>query len=461
LIPCTHLFVLLRPLPGGKELLWYSERSGFAHLYLYDLETGALKNAITQGDWVLRNILHFDSDTRELTIQTAGRVAGRNPYFRDICRVNIDSGEMVTVLSSDHDYLVCDTTARECGNGKNLESNSHKQGVSPNGRYWVATRSRADELPVSVLYDDKGNILLELELADVSGLPEGWRWPEHVTVKATDGETDLEGLIYRPSHFSEDKSYPVLDFSSYGDYIPASSFSNAISGGWCYFPPIAYAELGFIVVSIRSRGTGLRSRHFRTDKITPMFHCYHQDDCVEGIKQLAKQRPYMDISRVGAGGYGSPPYVLNGLLLYPDFYTAGVNYNAFIDMRITAEMVIESSSDGRFDGEAFKKFHCLEDYAENLKGKLMLCHGMLDTTTPAAATLRMVEKLQLLNKEFDMLLMPNGIHGSGRYVTLRTWNYFVRHLKGLEPPIEFPLSKKLDLVDTTLELYKVFYGDEF
>jgi len=437
--------VVLTPLPGGKEVVWYSERSGWAHLYLYDLETGILKNAITQGDWLVRNILHIDIERRELIIQTAGRVAGRNPYYRDICRVNIDSGSLTPLLSTDHEYVVCDHQARL--------TTGHK-GVSPSGQFIVTTVSRVDERPASLLLDREGHSVLELEEADVSNLPAGWQWPEPVKLTAADGETDIYGVVFRPTDFSAERSYPILDFSSMGEYMPMGSFGNDLGGGMYYLTPATYAELGFIVVAVLGRGTGLRSKAFQTDKDTPHFNGSHQDDCIAGIQQLAKIYPYMDVNRVGLGGYRSPASTLTGMLLYPDFYKVGISSNTFADLRICGEFFGENASGGQYEAERFQELHALENYAKNLKGKLLLTHAMLDNAAPVAVTFRMVEALQKANKDFDMLLMPNGMHGTHLYITRRSWDYFVEHLLGVKPPKEFSLSECLDATDATQYTYK-------
>ncbi|ARN73809.1 DPP IV N-terminal domain-containing protein [Oceanicoccus sagamiensis] len=219
LIPITHIHMPMMPLPGTGELIWYSERSGHAHLYLYDLTTGHLKNAITQGRWQVRNTLHFDPSSRTLYIQTAGRVPERNPYYCDICRVNIDTGELTEIISTEHEYIVCDQRSRI------TYRYQQAAGVSPSGKYVVTTSSRVDEVPVSILLDRDGNQLQSLETADVSGLPENCHWPEPVMLKAADGETDIYGIIYRPSNFDPGRSYPVLD-CTYNYAANVGSFTN-------------------------------------------------------------------------------------------------------------------------------------------------------------------------------------------------------------------------------------------
>ena len=434
-IPITHLSTLLLPLPATDELIWYSQRSGYAHLYLYDLNRRQLKNPITSGDWVLRNVLRFDAQRRELLIQTAGRVKGRNPYYCDICRVNIDTGELIPLISTDHEYVVCDQRSRIS------QPDIKALGVAPSGNFVVTTRSRVNEVPVSLLLDRAGNERMVLEAADVSALPEGWRWPEPVCVKAADGETDIYGVIYRPSNFSPDKQYPVLD-CSYSYLGSLGSFTNNHLGSWNYFSPAAYAELGFIVVTLVNRGNeGLRDKAFNdyqdpTMPLHPLLQARsHKGDCVTGIQQLAERYPYMDIDRVGVVEFGSVPMALTGLLLYPEFYKVGVTQNPQADWRLV----------GAFGTEA-GDYPSFEDFAANLQGKLLLIAGMLEDVKPIAMTFRLVEALRRENKNFDMLLVPNLGHSSTGYEVRRSWDYVVEHLLGEIPPEGFQLTTGLDLV---------------
>ena len=195
------------PLPETEELLWFSERSGWGHLYLYDLKTGELKNAVTTGEWLVRNVVRYEAKRREVFLQTAGRDPSKDPYYRDLVRVNIDTGELFALAESNHDieaYSTQSTATNEWG-GFNLN------GVSPSGNYAVVTPSRVDTVPVTYLLDRQGQTVMTIEEADISRLPKGFQWPEPVKTLAADGKTDIYGVVYRPSDFSEDKSYPVVN----------------------------------------------------------------------------------------------------------------------------------------------------------------------------------------------------------------------------------------------------------
>ena len=437
------------PLPETDEVLWYSERSGWAHLYLYDLKTGALKNTVTEGEWLVREVLSFDADSREVYVRTAGRGiysdgsapnADRDPYYCDLARINVDTGDIKTLAASDHDYFAAST--------KNLNSwlsvdmgmaMTSSSGVSPTGNFVVVTRSRADELPVSLLIDNDGREVLVLETADASALPIGWQWPEPVKLLAADGKTDIYGLVYRPSDFSPEKSYPIL-YHGYGStelvFVSKGSFKHADWIGWMYLDAAALAELGIIVVQIDGRGTPYRHKAFQDESYGNYCARENLDDQVAGIKQLAERYPYMDLGRVAVSSYlGGGTAGVVGMLEHPEFFSVGLS-GLFHDARLMTPVMMD-----QYEGISAPAYQHLEDRAEKLDGKLLMAHGLLDPSTPATGTLRLVEAFQNANKDFDLLLLPNLTHGvHPDYSIRRAWDFLVRHLLGGEPPPEFELK---------------------
>lgn len=444
----------LTPVPETDELIWFSERSGWAHLYLYDLKTGDCKHPITQGDWLVRDILHFDAEKREFWFQSAGRVSNRDPYYLDICRVNIDTGDIITVASSDDEYKVFSSLSEQgtipsmfaafyCNPENRLDNMT---GISPCSRYLITTRSRADTIPVSLLLDRNGEVVMEVETADISGLPNGWQWPEPVKLLAADGKTDIYGVVFRPSDFSPDKCYPVIDSSfcvSCG-HLPMAS-KGSFSNGSHYLAAAALAELGFIVVSIDGRGTACREKSFIDAGYGWLPSGNLAEDRIGGIQQLAQRYPYMDLNRVGIIGQAGSIGAIYGLVEHPEFYQVGVSHGAQ-DTRLMCST----------HGELCEGLNPLNDkhpYAEQqvdkLRGKLLLVNNQLDKKTTPATLWRLVDALAKANKDFDLLMLPSndggsGHHGSKYYVPRRTWDYFIKHLQGVEPPREFDLSIEVE-----------------
>ena len=425
---------LHRYLSNSNELIWWSQRTGFGHLYLYDLNSGELKQTITHGEWIVRDVLHVDEVRREVIIQTAGRVTGRNPYYCDICRVNIDTGEITTLLSSDENLLVHYQESFDVlFKGYYGEPN----GVSPNGEYIVLTRSRVDQAPVSLLIDRDGNTIMELERTITASLPSGWTWPEPIQVMAADEVTPLYGILFRPSNFSPDKQYPVINFLD-GD----PSFSIAASGSFNssrnfytdshYFFAAALAELGFIVLLLDSRGTPLRSKTFHDESYGWAASAGNTDDHAGAIQQLAACYPYMDLNRVGLYGFAYRGGIQN-FLERQDLYKVGVMANIMYGPLIGCS-VIGDIWEG-CDGPKDKLYP--EDLAKNLKGKLLLMHPVNSSNSPLyppAGPLRILDALQKADKDFDMLMIPGSDPSYGPYATRRIWNYFVQHLAQETPP---------------------------
>ena len=280
-----------------------------------------------------------------------------------------------------------------------------------------------------MLLDRNGKELMILETADVSGLPENCTWPEPVMLKAEDGETDIFSVVFRPSNFDPEKSYPILDCTV--NYCgPVGSFTN--STVYFYLKLWAYAELGFIVVVVFNRGTErLRDKAFNeyVDPVLPVdpIHLLGQynNDCVAGIKQLAERYPYMDINRVGVVEFGHTPRAIAGMLLHPDFYKVGVSVNTNPDRRIMSAQGMDYRG---------KDVPQLVDFAANLDGKLLLIANMLDPIFPVSSTFRLVDALHKANKRFDMLILPEAGHPLLGNAVFRCWDYLVEHLLGVEPP---------------------------
>ena len=436
----SRLPIHTRSLPGSDDLLWFSERSGWGHLYLYDIKTGEFKHPITEGEWVVRDIHHYDPARRELVIQTSGRIDDRHAYYRDICRVNIDTGELTPIIATDDEYVVFDQNTEQAANLGTVRDIHEAKGVSPTGHYLVTTRSRADTVPVSLLLDRGGNELLTLETADVSGLPYGWQWPEPVKLLGADSKTDIYGVVYRPSHFSPDQIYPILDYSRdtrEGGYLPAGSFTNNSVAGMNYLNPAALAELGFIVVDICGRGTMNRSRSFSSAVQIELPNSEAEADRVAGIRQLAERYPYMDINRVGAGARVSSAVAISSLLGQPDFYKVGVAIGACFDLRLHQAFFSEPYADMP---TTTNNLTTAQQLANNLKGKLLIIHGIKSPAVTVAQSFSLIDALQKANKDFDMLMLPNDAYGGSNYTVRRAWDYLVTHLLGTEPPPCFTLT---------------------
>jgi dipeptidyl-peptidase 4 len=398
----------------GEVLLW-SERSGWGHLYLHAPD--GTVTTLTSGDWLVRAIVGVDEQTRRVVFTAAGREPGSDLYLQELCSVSLDGGEITTITSDGLD---------------------HDPRPARSGRYVVDVMSRVDVPAVSVLRDATGAVVLELERADPSDLyAAGWSAPERVTVKAADGVTDIGCAIYTPHDFDPTSTYPVLDEIYAGPQVSTVPLRFPESGG----PTTAersgavFAALGFVVVAVDARGTALRHKAFQDHARLGGIGGF-VDDHVAAIRQLAETRPWMDLDRVGihghsAGGYGST----RALLQAPDFFKVAVSTSADHDDRINHSWWGEKffGPADEFDYEA----HANVALVDNLKGKLLLTHGEMDDNATVHGTMRLVDALIAADKDFDLLVVPNaehGMHVHRAYWMRRRWDYLVKHLMGERPP---------------------------
>ncbi|MGH7502668.1 MAG: DPP IV N-terminal domain-containing protein [Longimicrobiales bacterium] len=406
-----------RVLPASNEVIWFSERTDWGNLYLYNLRNGQLKHAITSGAGPVLEIVKLDEANRSLWFLGAGREPGRNPYFQHLYRVGLD-GRNETLLTP--------------------ETANHSITLSPDGRTFIDSYSTPDTPPVTVLRDiQDGRVLLELEKSEISALlATGWTPPIPFTVKARDDSTDLYGLMYRPSNFDSTASYPILNSLYPGPQsgsVGSRSFSAARSD------KRAIAELGFIVVEVDAMGTPTRSKSFH-DAYYGNMGDNGLPDQIATIRQLAARHSWMDLDRVGIWGHSGGGFAAaDAILRYPDFYKVAVsqagnhdNRNYEDDWGERYQGLLEQRPDGttNYDNQANQLL------ADNLKGKLLIAHGTMDDNVPPYNTLVLVDKLIEHNKDFDLILMTNRRHGFGNepYMMRRRWDYFVKHLLGAEPP---------------------------
>ena len=283
-----------------------------------------------------------------------------------------------------------------------------------------------------MLRDRNGAELAVVEEAVVSGLPEGFRWPEPAVFTAADGKTPIYGVICRPSDFDPDKSYPVIDHIYGGPQTintPTSFVGAAVQAQ-------AVAELGFVTVVLDGRGTPGRSRAFHEASYGAMQTASNLEDHIAAIRQAAKRYDYMDDERVGIFGFSAGGYMtLRALLAFPDFFDVGVSASGNHDQRLFFQSWGERYHGLVEDTDYIQQAN--ETHAGNLKGDLLLTHGMMDFSVHSSAFFRTVQALIDANKDFDMIVFPRGTHSFPGYGVRRQWDYFVTKLAGKTPPKEF------------------------
>ncbi len=392
-----------------NEIIWMSERDGWNHLYLYDGNSGVVKNQITKGPWVVRSVESVDDEKRQIWFLAGGIRPEQDPYYIHLCRVNFDGTGLIVLTEGD---------------------GTHDVTFSPDRRFFLDQWSRVDLPGVTELRSaEDGRLICELERADWDALlATGWRPPERFVAKGRDGQTDIYGIIIRPSNFDPSQTYPVIEqiyAGPQGAFVPKSF---GVQAKQC-----AIAELGFIVVQMDGMGTSYRSKAFH-DVCWKNLGDSGFPDRILWMKAAAAKYPYMDLTRVGIyGGSAGGQSALRALLAYGDFYKVGVADCGCHDNRM----------DKIWWNELWMGWPIGPHYAEQsnvtqahkLQGKLLLTVGELDRNVDPASTMQVVNALIKADKDFDLLIVPGGGHGVGEtpYASRRRMDFFVRHLLGVEP----------------------------
>jgi dipeptidyl-peptidase 4 len=444
----------IRVLGDGAELVWYSDRSGWGHLYLYDAQTGRLKNAITRGDWLVVDIQAVDEVHREIYFTAAGREAGRDPYYRQLYRASLDGHAGIRLLTepdADHHFEPSQVT------------NVGLHGVppptplvQPAAKVFVDTWSTVDQPPVSALRSTRdGRLIAELERADASRLyATGWMPPVRERVTAADGKTDLYAVYFAPRGCSAGTQSPVID-AAYGGaqvIVAPRNFIEAYRGG--ERGKSSLARLGFAVVTVDARGTPMRSRAFR-DAGYPEFTQLGIDDHIAAIRELAQRHREMDLSRVGVYGWSwGGTFAAQAIFSRPQFFKVAVSGAGLYDYGVSYtwdEPFIGAPvyADGtRYRGrpdETPANWDKLDvtRLAGQLTGHLLIIYAEMDENALPDQALRMVDALTRANKPYDLIYLPNRNHFEGAndgYTIKRTWDYFVEHLRGVAPVQDFKVE---------------------
>lgn len=412
----------------GAELIEWSERDGWAHLYLYDGQ-GKLKNQITQGAWHVEEIIGVDEAKRVVYFTANGKesLAGggkEDPYYMHLYKINLDGSGLQLLNAGNFDHSIS---------------------LNDNNTYFVNNASRVNTTPVASLHSTDGKKIMDLETADLRSLfAAGYKFPETFKVKADDGITDLYGVMYKPYDFDSTKKYPIIEYVYPGPQT--ESVNKTFSKGMDRIDRLA--QLGFVVVTMGNRGGHPARSKWYHNYGYGNLRDYGLADKKATIEQLADRYSFIDRNKVGIHGHSGGGFMSTAaMLVYPDIFKVAVsnagNHDNSVYNRWWSEKHhgvkenISEKGDTTFSYMIDKN----PDIAKNLKGKLLLIHGEIDNNVHPANTLRVVNALIKANKRFDMLILPTQRHGFGdmnEYWFWRTADYFSKYLLGdnTERPVD-------------------------
>ncbi len=424
----------LRLVNNQQDLIFWSERTGWGHFYLYDANTGALKNAITAGEFVVTGLDGIDEKPTPATgakpasgakagaaspasmyFTAAGREPNEDPYYPHFYRVHLDGTGLKLLNPGD---------------------SNHATSLGEANKFFVDNASRVDEAPLSALYDTNGTLVLKLETTDISTLKEaGFKFPTPFRVKADDGITDLYGVMYKPFDFDPAKKYPVILYVYPGPQTESVTKT---------FNPRAYsmtlAQYGFIVIEVGNRGGNPNRSKWYHNYGYGNLRDYGLVDKKVAVEQLGRKHPFIDVNRVGMWGHSGGGFMTAAaLLVYPDFFKVGwsesgnhennIYNNTWSEKHHGIMEVVDKDGNVTFEYDIEKN----SELAKNLKGHLALITGDIDNNVHPANTYRLADALIKANKRFEFYLVPGQRHSfgtSGAWVSAMRADFFCRWLLG-------------------------------
>ncbi|WP_297335106.1 DPP IV N-terminal domain-containing protein [Algoriphagus sp.] len=405
------------------ELIWWSERDGWGHLYLYGKD-GSIKRQLTSGPFHVGGVARVDERNRKVYFVANGREKDEDPYYEHLYSVSLDGGAVSLLNAGDF---------------------NHDIDINDKASYFVDTYSRVNTTPVSVLRDRNGTKVMDLETADLSQLfAAGYQFPEPFKFKADDGITDLYGVMYKPFDFDSTRTYPLIQYVYPGPQTEAVNKSF----GRSFDRTDRLAQFGFVVVTLGNRGGHpARSKWYHNYGYGDLRD-YGLADKKAAVDQLADRYDFIDRNKVGIHGHSGGGFMSTAaLLVYPEVFKVAVssagNHENNIYNRWWSEKHhgVQERITPKGDTTFVYQIEKNPDLAKNLKGHLMLSTGDVDNNVHPAGTIRMAEALIQAGKRFEFVLLPGQRHGYGPMAEYFFWkmgDYFVRHLLGdhTPPPVD-------------------------
>jgi dipeptidyl aminopeptidase/acylaminoacyl peptidase len=439
----------------GADIVWFSDRTGWSQLYLYDAQTGRLKNSITRGDGAVIDVEAIDEKRREIYFTATGREAGRDPYYRHLYRARLDGhGPISRLTDTDADHPF-DVAHDDLSHYRFLPATDSIY-LQLNGGLFVDTWSTVDRPPVTELRSLRdGHRIAELERADASRLyAAGWEPPVRERVTSADGSTDVYAVYFKPHGRAVGASYPIVD-CAYNGASSAETPRNFpmayLLGGRC--GGTSLTRLGFAMVFVDGRGTAMRSSAFR-DAGYPEFTQVGIEDHVAAIRQLATKYPEIDLSRVGVSGQSwGGTFSAQAILSHPEFYKVAISnagaydysalysgYEPYLGLPVYANGSQFRQSEADVP-ENWKQVDVTR-LASRLQGRLLISYGDSDEESLPSQAQLLIDALVRANKPYDLLYYPNGNHHNvyTSYVMKRSWDYFLQYLRGAEPVRDFNIG---------------------
>lgn len=386
---------LMRFLEDGKRFIWETERSGFKHYELRHLDRSAMAT-LTSGAYPVDRIVQVDEKSGVLYYTAFSAICPLHGQFH---RVNLDGSEPQRLTN---------------------EELHHEVQLSPDGKWFITTIEDVQTPPMTLLYETGvGRIATLAESDRLEFEDRGLTPPEMFSFKADDGVTDLYGVLYKPADFSPTKKYPLLVDVYGGPESQAVRSRYRAAYEWC--------ELGFLVMKVDNRGTRGRGKAFEAAAYMKLGDVDMKDQA-DAVRYLAT-RPYVDASRVGIFGHSYGGYMAAlAVLKFPDVFHVAVAGAPVTDWRLYDSIYTERFMRLPKENEVgYDAGSCIK-LAPQLKGRLLIMHGMVDDNVHPSNAFQLIEALHAARKRVDMVMFPRDAHGLGPMSRNRRWEYLYQHL---------------------------------
>lgn len=387
---------------NNQQFLWFSERDGWNHLYLYDVE-GNMIRQITKGEWVVLSFVGFDETGKNIFITSTKD----SPLETHLYKVNLETSEMQRLTKPGYNHSIYKFEGEDLfiDTYQNMETPRIIDVLTANGE------SKKNLLT-------SANPLTEYKLGKT----------EVFTIKADDG-TDLYCQTIYPPDFDESKKYPVIFYVYGGPHVQLikNSFPSGRYDFWFHY----MAQNGYIIFTLDNRGSANRGLEFEQATFGRLGTIEVQDQ-LAGLNYL-KTKSYVDDERVGVFGWSYGGFMTTSLMLRTaDAFKVGVGGGAVIDWKYYEVMYTERYMDTPQKNPDGYKESSLLNYVENLNGKLLLVHGTSDPTVVWQNTLEFAKKAANLNKPLDYFPYVGHGHGVGGKDALHLYSkisqYFLNNL---------------------------------
>ncbi len=384
----------MRFLADKKRFLWQTDRSGYTHYELRDLD-GKLHNAVTSGAFQTARIQFVDEESG--LVGFTAYSSKTNPYYLQYHVVGLDGTNQrrVTTTNQHHSNF----------------------SLSPNQQWLIARHEETNTPPSTSLYPINGGEAVIL----AQGPTEGAGLAEMFQFKSDDGRFDIYGVLYKPKDFDKTKSYPLLN-ALYG-----GPGSNEISASYIKSERNECRK-GYFVIKINNRGTGNRGKAFLGSNYLRLGDVDIQDHA-DGVRLITK-RPYIDGKRVGITGHSYGGFMAAmGICKFPDVYAAASIGAGVTDWRNYDTIYTERyMSTPQLNKVGYNKGSVMT-YAKQLKGKAFILHGMVDDNVHPNNAFQLIDALDKAGIAYESRFWPNGGHGLGRGASKAKSDFLDRVLK--------------------------------